>query len=170
MEVEYLFYDFTADPTALDRWRSLPLHRRNQEFGFGKLRQRKEERDQVPKDHVHLSRNEYRTHSAIVHPQPVHEIEVEGTDPNVRRSSLFMDLGDLVQHSNRLWNAALDYLESIGDTLPDVEVEDLPDVSAVSAAADMIRQSDRRRGVPTPPVYSHVTDDGRPRRDPSDQI
>jgi len=111
MEVEFLLYDLAARPESLGEWRDAEPHRRNQNFGFGKLRARRERDLGVEPTEVLPDRDEYSVHSANVHPRPAHELMPPDETPDARRTHLMVDLGDLFGHATRVASAAIPAVE-----------------------------------------------------------
>lgn len=115
MEVEFLLYDFVARPESLTVWRTAEPFRRNQQFGFGKLRRRRESDLGYTTDTVLPDREEYMVHSAQVHPRPAQELLPGEETPEQRRYFLTSDLADLFEHALRVLKASLDVVRVFSD-------------------------------------------------------
>lgn len=125
LEVQFLLDDFAADPRLLEEWASAEPHRRNQRFGFTKLRERREAREGTPGGMVLAERDHYRTHSIRSHPFPLSDEMPSADDPQL---GLLADLGDLVVHAYAALQSASSALGSVG-----------VDVAAVAAQVDVVR-------------------------------
>jgi hypothetical protein len=145
MELEFLLRDVAREPRQLARWRDAQPHQRNQQFGFGKLRQRLEAAQQVPSGFVLPDRDEYRSHSEAVHPSPV---GTQGLDEVDEESGIFWDAGDLLQHAARLWPAALDAAAvTLTEDGANEFDEDVPDLAAVDVAMSRTDKTMRLLGI-----------------------
>jgi hypothetical protein len=115
MEAQFLFSDFAVNPDRIAEWRDAEPHRRNQIFGFGKLRQRREKTLGVPSGQVLPDRDEYSVHSALVHPRPGREVGTGEVTPQARRTYITLSLGDLLEHARRTCGAAQEMLAALVD-------------------------------------------------------
>ena len=71
LELEYLLRDFAAEPAQLKKWVEAEGWKRPREFGFGKLREREEERRGLDEETVIAARDYWITHSVDSHPKPL---------------------------------------------------------------------------------------------------
>lgn len=116
MEVEFLLRDLTARPHSVGEWRDADGFRRNQRFGFGQLRSRRERDLNVEPGRVLPDRDEYRVHSMLVHPRPARELSVPDETPDARRRDLLFDLADLFDHAMRVLRAAGPAIQEFSDS------------------------------------------------------
>ena len=153
MEVEFLLYDLTARPESVDEWKTAEPFRRNQLFGFGKLRSRREADLGYPRGQVLPVRDEYSSHSALVHPRPARELTVPDETPSARRFYLTADLADLFGHAVQVSNAADDALEGFlaEDRFSERDASSFPDPEIVTRAHDFIADWHAKLGIRTPP-------------------
>ena len=70
LELEYLLKDFAATPENIREWADAEDWNRQSKFGFGRLRQREEERLGLDALTVVAARNYWITHSTDSHPRP----------------------------------------------------------------------------------------------------
>jgi hypothetical protein len=118
MEVEYLFRDFARDPGKVDSWVALSEHRRNQQFGFGKLLAREAQTQGLQHGQALPDKLEYAVHSAHLHPTPnAREHSEHGDLDDV--TSLSGAAADLIEHTRRVLIALellLDALDAGSET------------------------------------------------------
>jgi hypothetical protein len=143
LELELLLCDFAATPENLQEWAAEQEWRRNAKFGFGKLREREEQRRGLDKDTVIAPRDYWITHSTNSHPKPLKDV----TAPTSHWSfSLLNSLADLVGHA---WSAVLAgraCVEASGVRVP-AAFDDLP-------IASYLEFKDRSHRV----LNSHIPD------------
>ncbi|HZL05804.1 MAG TPA: hypothetical protein VFE45_10375 [Coriobacteriia bacterium] len=122
LELEYLLRDFAAEPAQLKKWVEAEGWKRPREFGFGKLREREEERRGLDEETVIAARDYWITHSVDSHPKPS-----SSETPPVHHWSFSMlsSLGDLVLHAGSVVEAAAACVTAFGATIPQ-EFDGLP--------------------------------------------
>lgn len=130
MEVEFLLRDFAASPERVERWAGVTPFERSKQFSFAAMRKRLERERGITDGYTLPDRAEYQAHSATAHPSP--------PDPSVqapdRVTDLFLDLGDLLIHLDRVLRALLELLGVLVDPDDDDEVPDPPGTEAVKRA------------------------------------
>lgn len=153
MEVEHLLREFAAEPERVREWRSLEPYMRNQNYGFGKLRGRREQRLGLASGGVLPDRDEYALHSTFVHPRPLNELPQETESNENRLGLLLIDLLDLFGHAQRVWEAACIAVPTFIDdpTAPSTTGRPLnPEV--IRAVMDYQDQWQSRSPLPARPV------------------
>lgn len=122
LELEYLLRDFAAEPAQLKKWVEAEDWKRPREFGFGKLREREEERRGLDEETVVAARDYWITHSVDSHPKPS-----SSETPPVHHWSFSMlsSLGDLILHAGSVVEAAAACVTAFGATIPQ-EFDGLP--------------------------------------------
>ena len=114
--------DSGGEPAQLKKWVEAEGWKRPREFGFGKLREREEERRGLDEETVIAARDYWITHSVDSHPKPS-----SSETPPVHHWSFSMlsSLGDLVLHAGSVVEAAAACVTAFGATIPQ-EFDGLP--------------------------------------------
>jgi hypothetical protein len=137
MEVEALFWDFAAAPDRLNDWASsTDESRRNREYGFGRLRDRRERSHDIPKGYLLPDAKEYKVHSSIAHPNPSgpHGPPYESALDNL----VYWSTELIPHHLHRVLLASAAFLESFGVGGVNLTT---PELIEMVRLADRFRQS-----------------------------
>lgn len=110
LETEFLLLDFTHRDESLENWKNIEPWKRQQEFGFGKLRQREEKRQDLSEDMVIAARDYWIHHSTQSHPHPHKKNRNKVFDPS--REYLLL-ICDLLMHSVSLIDSAISYVKKV---------------------------------------------------------
>ena len=145
MEIEALLRLFAREPEELRAWADAEPHRRNQQYGFGKLLDRERREKGVPDGHVLPDSVEYGGHSQAVHPLPRRDKIAPAGD---ELSGAFADLGDLLQHGARVLDAAVEAMAALLPGDAPGPPSEYPPVDQLEPAWGLIERFNRRLGVP----------------------
>jgi len=136
LELEYLFRDFAATESNLSEWSRLEPWNRQSKYGFGKLRQREEQRQALDAGTVIAARDYWITHSVDSHPKPLQDVRpLSKEDPSW---SLLSSLGDLLEHTRSAICASVECIQAQGVVIPSAFFE-LP-LAALEASAGRIHR------------------------------
>jgi hypothetical protein len=144
LELQLLLSDFAATPENVQEWAAEQEWRRQAKFGFGKLREREEQRRGLDKGTVIAPRDYWIVHSTNSHPKPLKDV----TPPTSHWSfSLLNSLADLMGHA---WSAVL-----AGRACVEASGAGLPSAFAALPISAYLEFKDRSHQV----LNSHIPDD-----------